>query len=432
VITVLHRSFILAIIVGLLLTVINQFDAIFGSQAFDIFKFSLTMVVPFCASAVSGMTTLASYSKKLKLLEEDNEDEKQSLLAEADQVRKETQKTVEHLENLLVSTHEQMENAKRKALEVAALRRKPSLVVENQSTPQLEPSTSRSEPEPQNRAFLLEDARTKVGQIRVNAQNVNNSSRERVTFIGALLNRADEVRTDVLHMADTSKDTRDTVGRIGGRMNEMAANTLTLCDDINSIVGPVEEIGLISEEFEKRFSDMQKATKTLENLALQIRLLSLNATVEAAHAGEAGAGFAVVAQEVRGLADSTRSGLNGLLEVTEALDKSSESFSNSIKTVVRRLSETAQSAESCGQSSLKAVDDAKLLQQRVENFSNLTDTQKPKMEELAADIQQILNNTEAAIQGSQKNITLCDETLSELSNAEELSNPEPHSIRMIK
>ena len=136
----------------------------------------------------------------------------------------------------------------------------------------------------------------------------------------------DEVRTRAAdagldgHFTDGVNRLRDSVGRLnsfGGGITEATSRLDNLRSMIFQILGQISELGDISD----RISGM---VDTIRKIASQTNLLALNATIEAARAGDAGRSFAVVAGEVRKLADDSRA-------ATESIDQ--------IVTEVRGLSE---------------------------------------------------------------------------------------------
>jgi methyl-accepting chemotaxis protein len=79
----------------------------------------------------------------------------------------------------------------------------------------------------------------------------------------------------------------------------------------------------LHSDVKKFASDLREMVGDVQHIALQVRILSFNAAIEAAHAGKSGAGFAVVAREMRQLSDSsaeTSAGMSKRIEKIEAID----------------------------------------------------------------------------------------------------------------
>lgn len=112
---------------------------------------------------------------------------------------------------------------------------------------------------------------------------------------------------------------------------ELSQNTSDIADKgSDNMKQMVEAIGQINASTDK----IQVIIKTIQDIAAQTNLLSLNAAIESARAGEAGKGFAVVADEIRGLADESR-------RAAETIVGLIEECSRAAKNGVRIVNETA-------------------------------------------------------------------------------------------
>lgn len=159
------------------------------------------------------------------------------------------------------------------------------------------------------------------------------SSMEEFSSMVAHNNEAAQLTSDGANQADEAANrgvqemTR--LKKMGSEMGESAENMLTAMDSI------------------KQSSDaISKIIKTIDEIAFQTNILALNAAVEAARAGDAGLGFAVVAEEVRGLA---RRCADAASETTSLIEDSIQRSEHGVavsKTVQESLSNVMDSASS--------------------------------------------------------------------------------------
>ena len=112
---------------------------------------------------------------------------------------------------------------------------------------------------------------------------------------------------------------------------------------MTDLIQSINEISVASEK-------TSKIIKTIDEIAFQTNLLALNAAVEAARAGEAGAGFAVVAEEVRNLARRSAEAARNTAELIEGtVRRVEEGFANLLTRTGKAFSKVAVSTEKIGE-----------------------------------------------------------------------------------
>ena len=198
-------------------------------------------------------------------------------------------------------------------------------------------------------------------QMSAGAQSLSQGASEQASS-------AEELAASISEIAERVKENTNGAHQASLNMKETTHSIHLGNEQMQKLVKAMNEIAATS-------SEIQKIIKTIEDIAFQTNILSLNAAVEAARAGSAGRGFAIVADEVRNLANKSAEAAK---DTTTLIQTTISAINNGNKMVI-------EAEKSLNEISEKAENVAELVQ----NIASASEAQSHSIEQINIGVNQI-------------------------------------------
>lgn len=275
---------------------------------------------------------------------------------------------------------------------------------------------------------LVEKWQKLISEVKMSAASVASASHqlsagaEQLARGGAAqVERTIQVSTASEEMSQASLDIARNTSDISDSAKEMLTTAEKGSEIVNRSVHEVREIEETvrkSSEFVKDLGDQSeeigKIINVINEIADQTNLLALNAAIEAARAGEAGRGFAVVADEVKKLAERTSKSTQEIGGMVTSIRTGVDRAVNSMGEVTEKVATGVELSNEAGSSLNEIVRSASNLQSMLQQIAAAIEEMNSTTNEIAKDIEQVAVVTKES-SGTAEQVTQAALELSQLS-----------------
>jgi methyl-accepting chemotaxis protein len=273
--------------------------------------------------------------------------------------------------------------------------------------------------------------------LRKMSTNLNNMVRQLSDNARELVSAATEIASSSEQMSRGAQDQAEQVNQVSSAIEEMTATIVESSknagDASDAAQGAADTAGSGGDVVSQTISGMQRIADTvrssaesisklassadqigeiigvIDDIADQTNLLALNAAIEAARAGEQGRGFAVVADEVRKLAERTGKATGEITEMIKGIQTDTSEAVNSMESGIQEVDKGRELADQAGNSLGEIVNMSQRVMDMIRQIATAAEEQSTAAEQISKNIEHVASITKESAAGAEQSATASEQ-----------------------
>jgi methyl-accepting chemotaxis protein len=251
-------------------------------------------------------------------------------------------------------------------------------------------------------ASASEEISSSAAQQAQGAETQKDQTTQVSTAMQEMSSTVAQVSENSNHAAEASRQAAETARHGGSIVDDTLGKMRAIAEAVRATAKKVDELGKSSDQ-------IGRIVGAIDDIADQTNLLALNAAIEAARAGEQGRGFAVVADEVRKLAERTTSATKEIAQMIQNIQDETRVAVSAMEAGTSQAEEGVKSTAQAGDSLKEIIRMAEQVGEMIAHIATAATQQSSATEQVNQNMDQIARLVKESAVGSQQSAKACQD-----------------------